>query len=176
MSTRVTVRGEVDGSDNSYLASALIPGAIVCLRGMTPRHPWPHAKAWSFMRMTAVRLKQTAGELAAGLVESCMIVGLGTRSTAIFATRRIAERLRTGELGSIVAVATSSATAAAARELGITMLSDDIPRDIDLTIDGADEVDSVDGSHQRRRRRAAAREDVQRRPGYTTLFPPLEAK
>jgi ribose 5-phosphate isomerase A len=89
----------------------------------------------------AARLKQQAGELAAGLVESGMVLGLGTGSTAIFATRRIAERLRAGELESIVAVATSSATDEAARALGIPMLADDIPDEIDLTIDGADEVD-----------------------------------
>jgi ribose 5-phosphate isomerase A len=93
----------------------------------------------------APRLKQEAGELAAGLVESGMVVGLGTGSTAIFATRRIAERLRAGELERIIAVATSSATDAAARELGISMLADDIPRSIDLTIDGADEVDPAMG-------------------------------
>jgi ribose 5-phosphate isomerase A len=93
----------------------------------------------------AAGLKRKAGELAAGLVESGMVVGLGTGSTAIFAIRRIAERLRSGELERIVAVATSSATDAAARGLGITMLSDDIPRAIDLTIDGADEVDPVMG-------------------------------
>jgi ribose 5-phosphate isomerase A len=93
----------------------------------------------------AARLKQQAGELAAGLVQSGMVIGLGTGSTAIFATRRIAERLRAGELGSIVAVATSSATDEAARSLGIPMLAEDIPRDIDLTIDGADEVDPVMG-------------------------------
>ncbi len=87
------------------------------------------------------RLKQQAGELAAGLVESGMVIGLGSGSTAIFATRRVGERLRAGELDRIVAVATSSATDAAARALGIPMLADDIPRDIDLTIDGADEVD-----------------------------------
>lgn len=89
----------------------------------------------------AARLKQEAGELAAGLVESGMVIGLGTGSTAIFATRRIAERLCAGELQRIVAIATSSATEAAARALGISMLADDIPRNIDLIIDGADEVD-----------------------------------
>ncbi len=87
------------------------------------------------------RLKREAGELAAGLVGSGMVVGLGTGSTAIFAIRRIAVRLRTGELEQIVAVATSSATEVVARRLGITMLSDDVPCAIDLTIDGADEVD-----------------------------------
>src|SRR5271165_5057229 len=89
----------------------------------------------------AERLKQLAGEQAASLVESGMVVGLGTGSTAIFATRHIAERLRRGELRDIVAIATSRATDAAARELGIPLVTDDIPRAVDITIDGADEVD-----------------------------------
>ncbi len=46
----------------------------------------------------AAQLKQAAGEQAAALVESGMVVGLGTGSTAIFATRRIGALLRTGEL------------------------------------------------------------------------------
>lgn len=85
--------------------------------------------------------KQQAGEYAASLVRSGMVVGLGTGSTAIFATRKIAARLQTGDLQGIVAIATSRATDNAARTLGIPMLSDDIPREIDITIDGADEVD-----------------------------------
>jgi ribose 5-phosphate isomerase A len=89
----------------------------------------------------AARLKQLAGEQAAALVESGMVVGLGTGSTAIFATRRIGELIRTGGLRDIVAIATSRATDAAARDLGIPMLTDDIPRAVDITIDGADEVD-----------------------------------
>ena len=87
------------------------------------------------------RFKQQAAEQAASLVDSGMVVGLGSGSTAIFATRQIAARLRGGDLRDFVAVATSSATDAAARALGIPMLTDDIPREIDLTIDGADEVD-----------------------------------
>jgi ribose 5-phosphate isomerase A len=89
----------------------------------------------------AARLKQLAGEQAAALVESGMVVGLGTGSTAIFATRRIGALLRDGELKDVTAIATSRATDAAARDLGIPMLTDDIPREVDLTIDGADEVD-----------------------------------
>jgi ribose 5-phosphate isomerase A len=85
--------------------------------------------------------KQQAGEQAASLVRSGMVVGLGTGSTAIFAIRRIAALLRTGDLNGILAIATSRATEAAARALGIPMLADDIPREIALTIDGADEVD-----------------------------------
>jgi len=86
-------------------------------------------------------LKQQAGEAAAALVTAGMVVGLGTGSTAIFATRRIGERLRDGSLRDIVAIATSRATDAAARDLGIPLLTDDLPREVDLTIDGADEVD-----------------------------------
>ncbi len=85
--------------------------------------------------------KQQAGEYAASLVQSGMVVGLGTGSTAIFTTRKLAARLRAGELHDIIAIATSRATDVAARALGIPMLTDDIPREIDLTIDGADEVD-----------------------------------
>ena len=93
----------------------------------------------------AAHLKQQAGEVAALLVESGMVVGLGTGSTAIFSIRRVADRLRAGEISGIVAVATSRPAAEAARALGIPMLADDIPRDIDLTIDGADEVDPAMG-------------------------------
>ena len=89
----------------------------------------------------AMRFKRQAGEQAASLVAPGMVVGLGSGSTAIFATRRIAARLRAGELRDVIAIATSSATEAAARALGLPMLTDDIPREIDLTIDGADEVD-----------------------------------
>jgi len=76
----------------------------------------------------AACFKQQAGELAAGLVESGMMVGLGTGSTAIFSMRRVAERLHAGEISGIVAIATSRATAEAARALGIPLLADDIPR------------------------------------------------
>jgi ribose 5-phosphate isomerase A len=85
--------------------------------------------------------KQQAGEAAAALVEPGMVVGLGTGTTAIFAIRSIAARRRRGELHGLVAVATSAATAAAAEALGIPLLDDDMPRAIDLTIDGADETD-----------------------------------
>jgi len=70
-----------------------------------------------------------------------MRVGLGTGSTAIFATRRIGEMLKAGELRDIVAFATSKATAQEAVRLGIPLMSDELPAGLDVTIDGADEVD-----------------------------------
>ncbi len=72
-------------------------------------------------------------------VESGMVVGLGTGSTASFAVRRIGELIAAGELGGIVGIPTSARTAALAEEVGIplTTLSEARPR---LTIDGADEI------------------------------------
>ncbi len=91
---------------------------------------------------TQTMLKQMAAHAAVErFVRSGMAVGLGTGSTAIHATRRIAELLASGELHTIVAFATSAATHDEAVRLGIPMLSDDLPSDLDLVIDGADEVD-----------------------------------
>ncbi len=87
------------------------------------------------------RFKEEAVKHAVQFVRTGMKVGLGTGSTAIFATRQIAELLSTGELRDIVAFATSKATAEEALRLGIPLLPDDLPEDLDVTIDGADEVD-----------------------------------
>jgi len=85
--------------------------------------------------------KKDAGEKAAALIQDGMVVGLGTGSTAIFATRRLGELLSAGERKGVVGIPTSRATEAEALRLGIPLLSEEIPREIDLTIDGADEVD-----------------------------------
>ncbi len=74
-------------------------------------------------------------------VRSGMVIGLGTGSTAIHATRRIGELLASGELHDIVGVPTARETADAARTAGIPLLGDDVPWVVDVTIDGADEVD-----------------------------------
>ena len=86
-------------------------------------------------------LKQQAAETAAEWVESGMVVGLGSGSTAIFATRRIAQRIDHGDLRDILGVPTSLATEAAARELGIPLTTLSAHPRVDMTIDGADEVD-----------------------------------
>ena len=85
--------------------------------------------------------KRQAAEAAVTEVQSGMAVGLGTGSTAIFATRRIGELLRRGELRDLVGFATSEETRRDAEKLGIPMLTEDLPRSLDVTIDGADEVD-----------------------------------
>ncbi len=86
-------------------------------------------------------LKRQAGEHAVGFVESGMVVGLGHGSTAIFAIRRIARLLHEGLLRDVLGVPCSTQVEEDARRLGIPLTTlDDHPR-IDLTIDGADEVD-----------------------------------
>jgi ribose 5-phosphate isomerase A len=85
--------------------------------------------------------KQEAAEYAVRFVESGMIVGLGTGSTAIFATRKIGELLRTGALKDITGFATSKATQDEAIHLGVPMMDASLPHKINVTIDGADEVD-----------------------------------
>jgi ribose 5-phosphate isomerase A len=90
---------------------------------------------------TQTQLKQEAAEYAVKYVQSGMIVGLGTGSTAIYATRHIAALLDHGQLRDLRAFATSRAVWDEAVRLGIPMLTEDMPQEIDLTIDGADEVD-----------------------------------
>ena len=86
-------------------------------------------------------LKKEAAEYAVRYVKSGMAVGLGTGSTAIFAVRSIGAMLRDGRLKDIEAFATSRVTYEEAVKLNIPMMSDDLPRSLDVTIDGADEVD-----------------------------------
>lgn len=86
-------------------------------------------------------LKEQAAVAAAALAESGMLLGLGTGSTAAIMVKELGRRLRDGEIRDIRGVATSDATARLARMEGIPLLTlEDAPA-IDLTIDGADEVD-----------------------------------
>jgi ribose 5-phosphate isomerase A len=86
-------------------------------------------------------LKQAAAHRAVEFVQSGMKVGLGTGSTAVLAMRRLADLIHANQLHDIVACATSKATFAEAVRLGIPMMAEDLPHDLDVTIDGADEVD-----------------------------------
>lgn len=84
--------------------------------------------------------KQAAAEAAVAEVAGGMLVGLGTGSTAAYAIVAIGRRVAAGLR--VRAVATSVASAEQARGLGIEVLDfTDIPA-VDLTIDGADEIDA----------------------------------
>jgi ribose 5-phosphate isomerase A len=84
-------------------------------------------------------LKRAAAEAAVELVQDGMVVGLGTGSTAAFAVEALARRHRQGVR--FVGIATSERTAAQATAAGIPLTSFEEHRQIDLTIDGADEVE-----------------------------------
>ena len=70
-----------------------------------------------------------------------MVVGLGTGSTTAFAVIRIGERLKSGDLKNIVGIPTSLRTETLAGEWGIPLCGLEDQPVIDVTIDGADEVD-----------------------------------
>jgi len=86
-------------------------------------------------------LKRQAAEKAVEFIESGMVVGLGTGSTAVHATRAVGRLLQAGNLQNIVAIPTSDKTAREAESLHIPLVSFDTHPVIDITIDGADEAD-----------------------------------
>jgi ribose 5-phosphate isomerase A len=91
--------------------------------------------------MDITQFKRQAGRYAVDFVESGMVVGLGHGSTAIFALRRIAELLRAGQLQDIQGVPCSLQVEKDAQRLDIQLTTLDEHPVVDLTIDGADEVD-----------------------------------
>ncbi len=109
--------------------------------------------------MNKDNLKKLAAYNAVEEIEDGMIVGLGTGSTVQFALEKIAEKIKSGELENIVGIPTSLQTERETKRLGIpiTSLNEELRRKnedlksssnspqssfvVDLTIDGADEVD-----------------------------------
>jgi ribose 5-phosphate isomerase A len=83
------------------------------------------------------RRKQAAAQAAAELVSDGMRVGLGTGSTAADLVRALAAR----GLRGLVCVATSPETERLARELGLAIRALDDVGELDITIDGADQID-----------------------------------
>ena len=93
------------------------------------------------MSKEVTRLKQQAAERAVEYVQSGMVVGLGHGSTAILAARCLAELLRKGQLTGIVGVPCSVHIKREAGRLDIPLTTLEEHPVVDLTIDGADEVD-----------------------------------
>lgn len=83
--------------------------------------------------------KQQAALEAVKYVQSGMVVGLGTGSTAKYAVMELSRRLHEGEISNVMAVPTSEATALLAHDLGIPLCELE-PHGVDLAIDGADEI------------------------------------
>lgn len=99
----------------------------------------PSQSCDSIGETTDMDAKQAAGEKSAEFVEDGMIVGLGSGSTARCAIEAVGRRLDEGLR--IQSVATSVESQELAQELGIPLLSLNEVDHIDLTIDGADEID-----------------------------------
>jgi ribose 5-phosphate isomerase A len=85
------------------------------------------------------RLKRAAALRAVEEVEDGMVLGLGTGSTAAFVVEGLAARVAQGLR--IVGIPTSERTATQARRLGISIATFAEYQKLDLTIDGADEVE-----------------------------------
>jgi ribose 5-phosphate isomerase A len=109
------------------MASDRAPEAASSLSGANPD------------RATIERFKDAAARAAAELVRDGMRVGLGTGSTVAYLLAALGERAQ--ELRGARCVATSPATAAVARELGLTVEDLDEVGELDVAIDGADQID-----------------------------------
>ncbi len=89
--------------------------------------------------MTVDSQKQAAAHASMRFVQDGNIVGLGSGSTAAYAVRFLAERVRAGL--NVRGIPTSNGTRELAAELGIPLVTLDEFQSIDVTIDGADEID-----------------------------------
>ena len=113
-------------------------------------------------------LKAEAGAAAVDrFVRSGMRLGLGSGSTAARMLDALGERLASGALADVAGVPTSAATAARCRELGIPLLTLEQAVELDLVIDGADEIDprldlikGLGGAHLREKVVAAAAREM----------------
>ncbi len=85
--------------------------------------------------------KRRAALEAVDLVRSGMVLGLGTGSTVRYAIEELGRRISRGELRDVVGVPTSKATERLAREVGVPLVALNDRPAVDLTVDGADEVD-----------------------------------
>lgn len=86
--------------------------------------------------MTIEQAKKAAGKKAAELVEDGMIIGLGTGSTAAYFIEALSKRKL-----NIKAVASSKQSALQAKKGNIAVIDIDSVQTIDMTVDGADEID-----------------------------------
>ncbi|NIV13391.1 MAG: ribose-5-phosphate isomerase RpiA [Aliifodinibius sp.] len=86
-------------------------------------------------------MKKAAAVFAVEFIQSGMSVGLGTGSTAKYATEEIAQKLEYGELSDLFCVPSSEETKRLALSLNIKVYGFDTVKHLDINIDGADEVD-----------------------------------
>jgi ribose 5-phosphate isomerase A len=88
------------------------------------------------------QMKKMAAEKAVEFIKSGMVVGLGEGSTAVYAIIEIGNKIKNGELVNIKGIPCSLNVEKVAEESGIQVSDINLHTSIDITIDGADEVDS----------------------------------
>ena len=87
------------------------------------------------------QMKQAVAQAAVAQIQDGMILGLGSGSTAALMIEALAVKIKSGEIKDVVGVTTSFQGEVLASELGIPLKSLSSVSEIDLAIDGADEVD-----------------------------------
>ena len=87
------------------------------------------------------QMKKAVAQAAVDQIQNGMILGLGSRSTAALMIEALAIKIKSGEIKDVVGVTTSFQGEVLASELGIPLKSLSSVSEIDLAIDGADEVD-----------------------------------
>ena len=87
------------------------------------------------------QMKQAVAKAAVDQIQNGMILGLGSGSTAALMIEALALKIKSGEIKDVVGVTTSFQGEVLATELGIPLKSLSSVSEIDLAIDGADEVD-----------------------------------
>mmetsp|Transcript_65333 Transcript_65333/g.151576 ORF Transcript_65333/g.151576 Transcript_65333/m.151576 type:complete len:328 (+) Transcript_65333:41-1024(+) len=141
--TLVTTSNTSGNSSSSNPAATLVAVAVAATTiatlsvGLNRR-----GRSAVIVRATQDELKMQVGYKAVDdYVQSGTVIGLGTGSTAAFAVERVGEKLKSGELKDIIAIPTSIRTKEQAEGLGIPLATLDTHSDLDVAIDGADEVD-----------------------------------
>ena len=87
------------------------------------------------------QMKKAVAQAAVDQIQNGMILGLGSGSTAALMIEALALKIKSGEIKDVVGVTTSFQGEVLASELGIPLKSLSSVSEIDLAIDGADEVD-----------------------------------
>lgn len=90
-----------------------------------------------------MNLKRQAARKALDYIQNDMILGLGSGSTTAYFIEMLGDRVQSGALRNLQAVSTSEKTAKRVRELGIPATTLDRYPQLDVAIDGADEVDTA---------------------------------
>eukprot|EP00640_Fibrocapsa_japonica_P002371 CAMPEP_0113947580 /NCGR_PEP_ID=MMETSP1339-20121228/65582_1 /TAXON_ID=94617 /ORGANISM="Fibrocapsa japonica" /LENGTH=284 /DNA_ID=CAMNT_0000954243 /DNA_START=90 /DNA_END=944 /DNA_ORIENTATION=+ /assembly_acc=CAM_ASM_000762 len=126
----------------AVIMRTLVVVALAFTPGLAKVGPSSSAFPMSTSPMTQDEAKKVVGYKSVDdYVKSGMVVGLGTGSTAAFAVERLGQKLQSGELRDVVAVPTSVRTRQQAEDLGIPLVTLDTHSELDVAIDGADEVD-----------------------------------